>query len=196
MSENEEKVQKDSTEPWENGFSGSKAEPTSRVAHRRKTQQVRVIIGVLIAAVVALSMVPVIGYLQTLNQPSSQEQAWSKTMTSETKVTSFSSDAAKAKEKEESQKKADAEAEAKKQAEAEKTASEKATKEAEKKQSESKPKESSKPDDKDQKTVAVEAGQGAYRVATNAGISVDELRTLNPGVNLDQLSAGQMLRVK
>ena len=183
MSENEEKVQKDSQEPWDNSFSGNKTEPTSRVAHRRKTQQVRVIIGVLIAAVVALSMVPVIGYLQTLNQPSSQEQAWSKTMTSETKVTSFSSDAAKTQEKEEAKK---AESESQK-------AQEDAAKAAEAKEK-SKPKPEEK--DKDQKTVAVEAGQGAFRVATNAGITVDELRALNPGVNIDSLSAGQMLRVK
>lgn len=193
MSENEEKVQKDSKEPWDSSFAESQPAQTSRVAHRRKTQQVRVIIGVLIAAVVALSMVPVIGYLQTLNQPNSQEQAWSKTVTSETKVTSFSSDANKTSEKD-AAKKAEAEAESKK-AEADKAAkeseaSQKAAASSQKATSESKDSE------KDQKTVAVQAGQGAYRVATNAGISVDQLRTLNPGVNIDALSAGQMLRVK
>lgn len=187
MSENEEKVQQDSKEPWDNSFSGNQPEKTSRVAHRRKTQQVRVIIGVLIAAVVALSMVPVIGYLQTLNKPNSQEPEWSKTMTSETKVTSFSADANKSAEKE-AAKKAESEAQ-KAQAEADKAA--KAAEASAKKKSES-----TKDENKDQKTVSVEAGQGAYRVATNAGISVDELRTLNPGVNLDSLSAGQMLRVK
>ncbi|MCW0952947.1 LysM peptidoglycan-binding domain-containing protein [Weissella ceti] len=187
MSENEEKVQKDSQEPWDNSFSGSKPEQTSRVAHRRKTQQVRVIIGVLIAAVVALSMVPVIGYLQTLNQPTSQEQAWSKTMTSETKVTSFSSDAAKSEEKAAAKK---AEAESQKAQEEAKKAADQESK------AESKSEDKNKDKDKDQKTVAVEAGQGAFRVATNAGITVDELRTLNPGVNIDSLSAGQMLRVK
>lgn len=193
MSENEEKVQKDSKEPWDSSFAESQPAQTSRVAHRRKTQQVRVIIGVLIAAVVALSMVPVIGYLQTLNQPNSQDQAWSKTVTSETKVTSFSSDANKTSEKD-AAKKAEAEAESKK-AEADSAAkaaeaSQKATESSQKAKSESKDSE------KDQKTVAVQAGQGAYRVATNAGISVDQLRTLNPGVNIDALSAGQMLRVK
>jgi len=186
MSENEEKVQKDSQEPWDNSFSGNEPAKTSRVAHRRKTQQVRVIIGVLIAAVVVLSMVPVIGYLQTLNQPNSQEQSWSKAVTSETKVTSFSSDASKSPAKDAAKK-----AESEKKAEEAKKASE-----AAKNSSKTEAKNSSKSDNKDQKTVAVEAGQGAYRVAVNNGISVEKLRELNPGINMDQLSAGQMLRVK
>lgn len=189
MSENEENMQKDSKEPWNDSFSGNQPEKTSRVAHRRKTQQVRVIIGVLIAAVVALSMVPVVGYLQTLNKPESQGTEIPKTMTSETKVTSFSADASKSAEKE-AAKKAEADAQ-KAQAEADKAA-----KESKAAESNTKAKSESKDENKDQKTVAVEAGQGAYRVATNAGISVDELRTLNPGVNIDSLSAGQMLRVK
>ncbi|MCT0223112.1 LysM domain-containing protein, partial [Lactiplantibacillus plantarum] len=46
------------------------------------------------------------------------------------------------------------------------------------------------------KYVTVEAGQGVYRVATNAGISVDKLLELN-GLSSDAtISAGQRLRVR
>lgn len=48
----------------------------------------------------------------------------------------------------------------------------------------------------DQNYVAVQAGQGPYRIATNAGITVAELQQLNPGVNLDALQPGQQIRIK
>ena len=47
-----------------------------------------------------------------------------------------------------------------------------------------------------QSTATVGSGQGAYRVATNAGISVSELQRLNPGVDVTNLAPGQSLRVK
>lgn len=49
----------------------------------------------------------------------------------------------------------------------------------------------------DAQYVTVQAGQGLYRVATNNGLTVNELLTLNPGLTANStLTPGQQIRVK
>lgn len=46
-----------------------------------------------------------------------------------------------------------------------------------------------------EQTTTVQQGEGAYRVATNAGITVTQLQSLNPGVDITNLVPGQTLKV-
>ena len=49
----------------------------------------------------------------------------------------------------------------------------------------------------DEQYVTVQAGQGLYRVATNNGLTVNELLNLNPGLTANStLTPGQQIRVK
>lgn len=199
-------------EPWEETFKEDQPDQYSRTEHRRKSQRVNWTIGVLVVIVVVLSFVPIYEYLQTLNKPTNAEQTWSSASTSKTKVTDNAKSESLAKKRssksraksessvktaEASSKAAVAESKAAEsssktaQAQAEKAASEKAAREKTAAEQSSK-----EPDDGNKQYATVEAGQGAYRVATNAGISQAKLQELNPGVNLANVSAGQQLRVK
>ncbi|MBW1605547.1 SAG1386/EF1546 family surface-associated protein [Lactobacillus sp. Sy-1] len=65
-----------------------------------------------------------------------------------------------------------------------------------KKSSESSKKESSSASSESGDYVTVQAGQGLYRVATNAGISEQQLLQLNGLTSASQIHPGQKLRVK
>lgn len=176
-------------EPWEASFKDEQPSQYSRSEHRRKSKRVSTTVGILVLLVVVLSFVPVYNYLQTLNRPENTETAWttSSSQSSDTKVTDrakeSSARAASKRAAKASSKKAASEAKAKRESE----------KEAAKASSSAKQASST---DEDKQYATVEAGQGAYRVAANAGISQQELQTLNPGVNLTNIYAGQKLRVK
>lgn len=204
-------------EPWEETFKEDQPDQYSRTEHRRKSQRVNWTIGVLVVIVVVLSFVPIYEYLQTLNKPTNAEQTWSSASTSKTKVTDNAKSESLAKKRssesraksessvkaaEASSKAAVAESKAAEssskaaQAQAEKAASEKAASEKAAREKTAAEQSSKKPDDGNKQYATVAAGQGAYRVATNAGISQAKLQELNPGVNLANVSAGQQLRVK
>lgn len=210
-------------EPWGESFKDDQPDQYSRTEHRKKTQRVSWTIGVLVLVVVALSFVPVYGYLQTLNKPNTSEQKWSSSSSNKTKVTDSAKSESEAK-KRSSESKAKSEASAKEKSEkaaSEKAASEKAASEkaasnqkaqedadkkaqeeaakkeqdaAAKRESEAQAASESQANEKQYATVA--QGQGAYRVAANAGISQAKLQELNPGVDLGSVSAGQRLRVQ
>ncbi|KRN33383.1 SAG1386/EF1546 family surface-associated protein [Weissella halotolerans] len=180
-------------EPWEASFKDEQPSQYSRSEHRRKSKRVSMTVGILVLLVVVLSFVPVYNYLQTLNRPENTETAWttSSSESSDTKVTDrakeSSARAASKRAAKASSKKAASEAEAKRESEKEAA---KASSETDQESS------SSSSSQEDKQYATVEAGQGAYRVAANAGISQQELQTLNPGVNLTNIYAGQKLRVK
>lgn len=205
-------------EPWGESFKDDQPDQYSRTEHRKKTQRVSWTIGVLVLVVVALSFVPVYGYLQTLNKPNTSEQKWSSSSSNKTKVTDSAKSESEAK-KRSSESKAKSEASAKEKSEkaaSEKAASEKAASNqkaqedadkkaqeeaakkeqdaAAKRESEAQAASESQANEKQYATVA--QGQGAYRVAANAGISQAKLQELNPGVDLGSVSAGQRLRVQ
>lgn len=197
-------------EPWGESFKDDQPDQYSRTEHRKKTQRVSWTIGILVLVVVALSFVPVYGYLQTLNKPNTSEQKWSSSSSNKTKVTDSAKSESEAK-KRSSESKAKSEASAKEQSEkdaSEKAASEKAAsnqkaqEEAAKKEQdaaakrESEAKAASENQDNEKQYATVAQGQGAYRVAANAGISQAKLQELNPGVDLSSVSAGQRLRVQ
>lgn len=197
-------------EPWGGSFKDDQPDQYSRTEHRKKTQRVSWTIGILVLVVVALSFVPVYGYLQTLNKPNTSEQKWSSSSSNKTKVTDSAKSESEAK-KRSSESKAKSEASVKEQSEkaaSEKVASEKAASNqkaqekaakkeqdaAAKRELEARAASESQDDEKQYATVA--QGQGAYRVAANAGISQAKLQELNPGVDLSSVSAGQRLRVQ
>lgn len=197
-------------EPWGESFKDDQPDQYSRTEHRKKTQRVSWTIGILVLVVVALSFVPVYGYLQTLNKPNTSEQKWSSSSSNKTKVTDSAKSESEAK-KRSSESKAKSEASAKEQSEkvaSEKAASEKAAsnqkaqEEADKKEQdaaakrESEARAASESQDDEKQYATVAQGQGAYRVAANAGISQAKLQELNPGVDLSSVSAGQRLRVQ
>ncbi|MBM7617066.1 cytoskeletal protein RodZ [Weissella uvarum] len=199
-------------EPWGESFKEDQPDQYSRTEHRKKTQRVSWTIGVLVAVVIGLSFVPIYEYLQTLNKPTNAEQTWSSASTSSTKITDSSKSkqaSSKAASKSKSVKAAsESKAQAsKKSAEASSKAAAKAASEssakaaaasskAQQASQASSQRASSQSSQGDKQYTTVAAGQGAFRVATNAGISQSKLQELNPGVDLSAVHAGQRLRVK
>lgn len=174
MSDREDQEKKE-TKPWEKTFSDDQDKDQegnfSRTRRRKQNSYHTMFTTILVVAIIALASAPIIYWVNhqsSFNHPTDTEQ-----------VADSSS----------SKKKSSANS-AKTSVETSKVTSSKKASATSKKES------SASSSSADEKYVTVEAGQGAYRVAVNNGITVDELYQLNGLSSGATLTPGQQIRVK
>lgn len=209
-------------QPWDSSFGSEQSEEQlpSRTSIRKRSKRSTFILSLLILAVILLAAIPVYRFVVDVNRSNTPTDVASSSSQTTVK-TSEPSSSSKAKSKAASDnskqaaadsKKASSEAAAKAKANKAKAASKAAAKSAAAasskeaaavaaskkaaKQASSKAKvQKDKDKDKD-KTYATVTEVNGYRFALAHGLSLGELQTLNPGVDLNSVHPGQSLRVK
>jgi cytoskeletal protein RodZ len=170
--------------PWDSSFDDGAQQQYSRTQNRRKSQRVSLVVGVLVAAVLVLSFVPLYKYLQNLNKPTQQTAVSTLATTSETTT----SKSAVSKSKSNAAKSASA------KSASEKAASEKAASES------SAAAASSSEAAAAADAVVFDSGKypTLYRFAAENGTTVANVIALNPGLTDTNYSQyyGQSLKIK
>ncbi|MHA8263013.1 LysM peptidoglycan-binding domain-containing protein [Lactobacillaceae bacterium Melli_B3] len=197
-------------EPWNQTFNDAKDDEgnLSRTKLRKQNKSNSLISIILISAIILIAAIALLfGVMKSTGDGSGGDNAsdtatkvQSVSTSKDAKSTDKHKDSAKAKHKTDSQSnKAD---KSSSEAASKQAASSAAESKAASAKSESKAKESSSSSKSDSSSsnggdyVTVEAGQGIFRVAKNAGISEQELMQLNGLTSASQIHPGQRLRVK
>ncbi|MHA8111157.1 LysM peptidoglycan-binding domain-containing protein [Lactobacillaceae bacterium Melli_B4] len=200
-------------EPWNQTFNDAKDDEgnLSRTKLRKQNKSNSLISIILISAIILIAAIALLfGVMKSTGDGSGGDNAsdtatkvQSVSTSKDAKSTDKHKDSAKAKHKTDSQSnKADKADKSSSEAASKQAASSAAESKAASAKSESKAKESSSSSKSDSSSsnggdyVTVEAGQGIFRVAKNAGISEQELMQLNGLTSASQIHPGQRLRVK
>ena len=185
-------------QPWEASFKDEATGQYSRTQHRRKSQRVSMVVGILVLIVIALSFVPVYKYLQALNKPVDATTSTELPATTSTKTTTTTSKVTETAKSESRAKKAASASEKKAKAASQSAAeaSSKAASESAASSSEASSASSSS-SESDGNTVKFESGT-LYSFAVANGTTPEALYSLNPGLTASNYSTyyGQDLKVK